>query len=58
MSDEPYRDHVRLLPGERVGWVDLDGTMYTGVIQDPIEIMNREREVTIVPAADAAGTNP
>lgn len=49
MSDKPYSgDYLRLLGGgERVAWVDLDGTMFTGVIQGPVIVENGVWTITI-----------
>lgn len=33
-DDAPYRDHVKFEPGTRVGFQDIDGTTYFGVVAE------------------------
>lgn len=32
-TDAPYREHVQLEPGDRVGWDNGDGVIHTGIVE-------------------------
>ena len=33
-ADAPYRDHVQMEPGDRVGWVDADGALHVDAVRE------------------------
>ncbi|MEU2106467.1 hypothetical protein [Nocardia sp. NPDC019255] len=56
-ADAPYRDHVQLQSGQRVGFQNLDGSVYVGVVAEHREDPEGSGQWTITLHGDPSGSS-